>query len=263
MSIVGGVGFRRLLYRLEPGYCVPSHTHMASLLAKKHVEGQGRLRKLLEEAEAVALTTDMWTSKAMEGYITMTVHFISSNWTMSSLVMATAGFVNSHTGANIGKRMVEIANEFGVAARVFAVTHDEAANQCACIRAARDESQQHGFDGQWKSVVCVARRFHTCLRWALDVDDIASVVAAGRKLVGHFRHSAKATHALKVAQEKAEMSPRKVIQDVPTRWNSTCCDVCLTYAKLSTRCFAIVMSASKRMRCSTYQPCNGALLRIW
>ena len=56
VSIVGSVGFRRLLCRLEPGYCVPSHTHMASLLAKKHVEGQGRLRKLLEEAEAVALT---------------------------------------------------------------------------------------------------------------------------------------------------------------------------------------------------------------
>ena len=233
-------------------------------LQKKHVEGQGRLRKLLEEAEAVALTTDMWTSKAMEGYISMTVHFISSNWTMSSLVMATAGFVNSHTGANIGKRMVEIANEFGVAARVFAVTHDEAANQCAGIRATRDESQQQGFDGQWKLVVCVAHRLQTCLRWALDVDDIASVVAAGRKLVGHFRHSAKATHALKVAQEKAEMSPKKVIQDVPTRWNSTfymlrrLLDLCQVI-----KCFAIVMSASERMRCSTYQPCNGALLRIW
>ena len=45
--------------------------------------------------------------------------------------------------------------------------------------------------------------------------------------------------------------------------HSTCCDVCLTFAKLSTRCIAIVMSASERMRCLTYQPCNGALLRIW
>ena len=41
ISVVNGFGFRRMLYKLEPGYRVPSRTLVASLLRKeKHVEGQ-------------------------------------------------------------------------------------------------------------------------------------------------------------------------------------------------------------------------------
>ena len=41
ISVVNGVGFRRMLYKFEPGYRVPSRTLVASLLRnEKHVEGQ-------------------------------------------------------------------------------------------------------------------------------------------------------------------------------------------------------------------------------
>ena len=62
-------------------------------LQKKHQDGLEKLRILLESATGVSLTTNMWTSRAMEGYITMTVHFIAEDQTQRSLVLATAGFV--------------------------------------------------------------------------------------------------------------------------------------------------------------------------
>ena len=42
-----------------------------------------------------------------------------------------------------------------------------------------------------------------------------------RKIVGHFRHSCLATEALTAQQKISGMKPlKKLIQDVPTRWNS-------------------------------------------
>ncbi len=46
------------------------------------------------------------------------------------------------------------------------------------------------------------------------------MLSSARKLVGHFRHSCKATQALKDKQLTGKKA-KKVIQDVPTRWNSS------------------------------------------
>jgi len=88
------------------------------------------------KSTGVALTTDMWTSRAMEGYITVTCHFVNEEWQGVSYVLATAGFVQSHTAVNIANRLVEITEDMLICGKVIAITHDEAANQCAAIREA-------------------------------------------------------------------------------------------------------------------------------
>ena len=47
------------------------------------------------------------------------------------------------------------------------------------------------------------------------------MIAVGRKIVGHFRHSALATGALTKRQEQMKIPVKKLQQDVATRWNST------------------------------------------
>ena len=56
----------------------------------------------------MAITTDMWTSKAMDGYITLTCHCIDENWKLRTFLPATAGFVEHHTGKNIGKCLMDV-----------------------------------------------------------------------------------------------------------------------------------------------------------
>ena len=70
------------------------------------------------------------------------------------------------------------------------------------------------------STVCSVHRLQTCLKYALDEKDVASLIRDSRKPVGHFRHSAKATQAL-LAQQTNTRRPKKLSQDIVTRWSAT------------------------------------------
>ena len=121
-AIVEGVGFHRLMQVADPGYRVPLRTFISFLLQKKHQDGLEKLRILLESMTGVSLTTDMWTSHAMEGYITVTAHFIAEDWTQRSLVLANAGFVQHHTAKNISKKLVDITDDMRITRKVVALT---------------------------------------------------------------------------------------------------------------------------------------------
>ncbi|KAJ8870608.1 hypothetical protein PR048_029631, partial [Dryococelus australis] len=49
---------------------------------------------------------------------------------------------------------------------------------------------------------------------------INNSVSSCRKLVGHFKHSARATKVLKTCQITAEVAQHRLIQEEPTRWNT-------------------------------------------
>lgn len=55
---------------------------------------------MLENIYDVSITTDMWTSDSTRSYITVTCHFIYND-ILYSLVPATKGIRESHTGKNI------------------------------------------------------------------------------------------------------------------------------------------------------------------
>lgn len=66
----------------------------------------------LKETESVALTTDSWTSRACESYVTITVHFMQSDWNMKSYVLQTRHLDVSHPGLNIGNALMESITEW-------------------------------------------------------------------------------------------------------------------------------------------------------
>ena len=50
----------------------------------------------------MSLTGDLWTSIAIDAYLTLTVHFLSEAWEMGSVVLGTKPLSDQHTGENIG-----------------------------------------------------------------------------------------------------------------------------------------------------------------
>ena len=103
-SVVENVGFRRLLHTLEPKYTIPSRAHFArTVVLNLYKESKANVIQTLKKAESIAITTDGWTSRGMQSYITITAHTLDSDWEMINVVLQTRPLFESHTGANIAE----------------------------------------------------------------------------------------------------------------------------------------------------------------
>lgn len=214
-ATVEGTGFKRLLNYLEPGYKVPSAVHITSCLHERYSQVKGVVMEYLQSASYIALTSDVWTSLATQSYISATTHFVTSEWELNSCVLQTLHFPESHTGVHVSEKLKEICSNFSVSYdKVVAVVHDHGSNMQASLRILHDDSG-------WASVNCAAHTLQLCVNEGLQLPNIAALLGTGQKLVGHFKHSSKATAALAQKQKQMNIPVKKLIQDCPTRWNSS------------------------------------------
>ena len=87
-SVVQNSGFQNILHVLEPRYTIPSRQHFSDkALPELYEKKKTELKSNLAEAVAVALTTDGWTSRATESYVTITCNYIDKEWKLRSNVL--------------------------------------------------------------------------------------------------------------------------------------------------------------------------------
>ena len=101
LSVVDSAGFKQLVNYLKPGYKVPLRSHVTSICRKKFDAMKEQLLATLATVQYVAVTTDIWTSRATQAYITVTVHFLTDRWKMESKVLQTQEMPERHTGVHI------------------------------------------------------------------------------------------------------------------------------------------------------------------
>ena len=209
VSIVEGRGFQYLLHKIKPDYKIPAAKKVNKYLGLVYDETHQALIAELIDRD-VAFTTDMWTSIAQHGYITVTGHYINKDWKLNANILATRKVDNRHTGENIAKHVEEISREYGVT--MSAIVTDNAKNMVSAAEY-----------GGFKRVPCFAHTIQLCVNDALTNKDAMKAIAAAKRLIGHFNHSTMSTSALLDQQKKLDPSttPLKLVQDVQTRWNSS------------------------------------------
>jgi len=204
IRIVECEGFRSLLSYLEPGYTLPSRKNFVSDINHKFEMCKGKLRTRLEqEALCVSITIDIWTSMAAEACMTVTVHYVDSNWNMQNFVLETAWFPERHTGVNIAEKLKEITERWGILQYVLTVSHDQAANMEAAMRILADEYN-------WNSLPCAAHRLQLCVLAGLSISAIDRLITAVKKIVSHFNHSVVATVSLKEKQNQMKIDAKSL-----------------------------------------------------
>ena len=154
---------------LEPGYTVPSQKLITSMIRRKHKVGKELLCEKLKAASSVALTTDIWTSRATQAYITVTAHYISIDWKLFACVLETKGFPECHTGQAISEKLTEIAQHFALTEKVTAVVHDQAANMEHSLEILNR-------DLGWASLNCSADCLQLCLKAGLSISAIDRLI---------------------------------------------------------------------------------------
>ena len=212
LSVVENPGFRALVTALDKRYTIIARkTLRDSKLPKVYSEKKSQLFADLAAVDHVGITTDQWTSRANEGYTTVTCHFPTEDWSLASPVLATRSSGARHSGENLADELTAIFKEFGISDKVTSVVTDNAKNAKKAVRITEKDRQP-----------CFAHTLNLVVSHALEDDKYAaSDIQAVKSIALFFKQSVQATRELKKMHQKKQSMFKKIKNDVKTRWNST------------------------------------------
>ena len=169
---------------IEPKYQLPARSTLTnSELPKLYAETQRAVTDSLKEAIAVSITTDGWTSRATQGYLTVTCHFIDNNWEFVNYVLQTRVLEQQHTGENIGQVIKECTEEWNIREKVQSIVTDNAANMTVAVKKA--EIDVH--------VGCFAHTLNLAAKRGLKIYEEAGVLEKLRQIASYFHRSTTAS----------------------------------------------------------------------
>ena len=114
-SIVESEGFKQMISTLELKYKLPSRTYFSdNVIPELYKETHATVLNELKAASMVSLTTDGWTSRATESYVTITAHFIDSSWHMRNYVLQTRPLFETHTAENLANVLKKAVDDWQI-----------------------------------------------------------------------------------------------------------------------------------------------------
>ena len=162
----------------------------------------------------ISFTTDIWTRDAGgDSFISWTAHYIDPiNFTREEHVLQVCPFAGSHTAVAISEMITKLLDSWKVPkTRVHTVVRDNAANMVAGI-------EQCGLP----SIGCAIHTLQLVIKdCILAQRSVSDMLARCRKIVGHYKHSHLAVERLQDIQRQLSLPNHKLMQDEPTRWDST------------------------------------------
>lgn len=112
LSMVEGKGFKEMIANFSPRYKLPSRSYFTEKMEEWCAEIKDNLIKTLEKCDSVALSTDIWTSVAVEAFMGVTCHCVGDNWEMQS-ILTILPLDKRHTAANIAEWLQDV-HKFGI-----------------------------------------------------------------------------------------------------------------------------------------------------
>lgn len=210
-TVVEDKGFRNLMNTCVPSYNIPSRKYFSNtMLPALYEEKKTELKNILKnESLSVCLTSDGWSSPTNDSYNAVTAHYINEQFDMKSVTLECSAFNESHTSENLAQEILRVANDWEISDKVLLMTTDNASNITGAIKILK-----------WKHYGCYAHKINLLLQAAFSpVEDILKKV---KSIVTFFKRSNNATQLLlKYQKQTGVTQPKKLLQDVVTRWNST------------------------------------------
>lgn len=212
-SMVEDKGFKSLINHLEPRYEIPSRTYFSKTeLPRLYDKTKQTVNSLLQQAKHISVTTDMWTSTSNDDYMSITAHFFTEENVWTHVCLEVIPFPEvGHTGEAISEFLASVLTDWNIKSELHVVVRDNGKNVVAAMNC-----------GRFTGIPCLAHTLQLVVKdGVLYQRNVSNLTSVCRKLVGHFKHSAKACKILKAAQQTLKLPEHKLIQDEPTRWNST------------------------------------------
>ncbi|KAJ8375518.1 hypothetical protein SKAU_G00060980 [Synaphobranchus kaupii] len=204
----------------DPFYKAPSRGTVVARINELYDNEKAMKMELLAQAPFIALTGDHWTSVNNQNYLGVTGHLIDNKWQLHSFALGVVKTEERHFADACARQFIQVSDEWKITDKVTTIGTDSARNM---IAAARILPFDH--------LPCIAHMIQRLITVSLSNSGFDGALAKCRKIVGHFKHSPANAAELKAQQASHGQDEEPLIQDVPTRWNSTLAMITRTLAQ--------------------------------
>ncbi|XP_039616000.1 E3 SUMO-protein ligase ZBED1-like [Polypterus senegalus] len=210
-STVEDKGFKAFVNKLDPSYILPTRKALKAMVQAKYCAAKEKAMAEVKQATYVSLTSDMWTSINMDGYLGVTCHYVTAEAKLATVLLCVSQFPQTHTAAHITESMSGLMTDWGISGKIHCMVTDNAANLVATAQLLKV-----------RHVPCFAHTLNLVVKKAIDQTPKLQVIRQkARKIVSLFRSSCNAKEKLSEMQQLMGRPVQKVVQEVDTRWNST------------------------------------------
>ncbi|KAM3850215.1 E3 SUMO-protein ligase ZBED1-like [Diretmus argenteus] len=138
---VGKAGFKHMLNVIDSRYQLPSRKHFGDIvLPRLYDTTHAKVTKQLEDVQFFSATTDLWSSRTMQPYLSLTVHFITDEW-------------NDHTGEEIAQGLRDALESWHLNEdRLVCMTTDSGTNMIKALRLKK-----------WLNLQCFGHKLHNAI----------------------------------------------------------------------------------------------------
>lgn len=211
VNMVEDDGLRDII-RIASGdmfYSLPSRGTVVSRIHILYDSERALRMNMLEQAKAVALTADYWTSISNDNYLGVTAHLIDDAWNLLSFAVTVKKTTERHYSEACADHFLDVAKEWKIEEKVTTLGTDSARNMIAAARLL-----------PFEHLPCTAHSLQRSVTVSLRDSGFDGVLAKCRKIVGHFKHSPSNAQELGEQQTALGQKQESLVQDVTTRWNS-------------------------------------------
>ncbi|XP_044577566.1 zinc finger BED domain-containing protein 4-like [Cotesia glomerata] len=215
LSHAEGPGLTQFMKDILPEYIIPSRTVTKNPLELLYESVRNDILEAFHRFPHISITTDGWSSRLSDSFMTITAHAIDDLWNMRSVTLDINEMSESHTAENIYKYLCKALSEWKIVDKTIAVVHDNAPNMVAEIRMSSSSNVEIG-----QSVRCFCHTLQLVIEKAFKEDIFKKHLQKVSANVSHFKHCNKATKALTDAQKEHNLPDHCLISYCVKRWNS-------------------------------------------
>lgn len=204
-------GFKHLMKNISPLYKIPGRKCMTKLIDDKYEALSLVVKNRFNKIENITLTSDIWTETMnTKSFLGVTAHFYFHEQ-IHSIIIGVVELSENHTAEYIGDCLMSICEEWNIPLdKITSVVTDNGSNMVKAVS---------NVFGKNKHLPCFAHTLDlVASKIVYNVIDVKNIVDKVKSIVTHFKQSVVAADKLRKAQN--EENVLKLVQSVPTRWNS-------------------------------------------
>ena len=134
-NVIYGKGYRKMIQKFDPAFILPNNKSIKKDLAIAYQKGVLALKELISiTCETVSIITDLWIACSNDGYIGVTLHWLSSDFEIYDIILVIEKIKYLYTGKQIKKYLNEKIEEFGLTEKIVCVITNNEANMKKAIR---------------------------------------------------------------------------------------------------------------------------------